>query len=150
MRTFELRQYTLCDREALDIYMNQVYPRHLNSFPLFGIDPHGIWTVKDSTEPQAFVLVSYPEGEDPGEVVRRYMGSAEFAEETKDWDRSNIVAVQSTILSCPRRLLLSSERKTAVQNLMGNFFWDMGIVVYHNQSGCPPTAQPDRPMMDFW
>jgi hypothetical protein len=45
------------------------------------------------------VLVSYPAGDDPGEVVRRYMGSPEFAEETKDWDRSNIVAVQSTILA---------------------------------------------------
>jgi hypothetical protein len=74
MRTFELRQYTLRGKEALDIYMNQVYPRHLDSFPLFGIEPHGVWTAKDSVEPTAFVLVSYPEGEDPGEVVRRYMG----------------------------------------------------------------------------
>jgi hypothetical protein len=99
MRTFELRQYTLRGKEALDIYMNQVYPRHLDSFPLFGIEPHGVWTVKDSVEPQVFVLVSYPQGEDPGGVVRRYMGSPEFAEETKNWDRSNIVAVQSTILT---------------------------------------------------
>ena len=98
MKTFELRRYTLRDKEVLDIYMNRVYPSHLDSFPLYGIEPHGIWTTKDSAEPQAFVLVSYPEGEDPGEVDRRYMGSAEFAEETKDWDRSNIVAVQSTIL----------------------------------------------------
>jgi hypothetical protein len=30
--------------------MNQVYPRHLDSFPLFGIEPHGVWTVKDSAE----------------------------------------------------------------------------------------------------
>ena len=99
MRTFELRQYTLRSKEALDIYINQVYPRHLHSFPLFGIEPHGVWTAKDSVEPTVFVLVSYPEGEDPGEVVRQYMGSSEFAEETKDWDRSNIVAVQSTILT---------------------------------------------------
>ena len=99
MRTFELRQYTLRSKEALDIYMNQVYPRHLDSFQLFGIEPHGVWTLNDSPEPKAFVLVSYSEGEDPGEVVRRYMGSPEFAEETKDWDRSNIVAVQSTILT---------------------------------------------------
>ena len=99
MRTFELRQYTLRSKEALDVYMNQVYPRHLDSFPLFGIAPHGIWTVRDSVEPQAFVLVSYPESEDPGEVVRRYMESAEFVEETKNWDQSNIVAVQSTILT---------------------------------------------------
>jgi hypothetical protein len=99
MRTFELRKYTLRGKEALNIYMNQIYPRHLGSFPLFGIEPHGIWTVQDSAESQAFVLVSYREGEDPVDVVRRYMGSPEFAEETKDWDRSNVVAVQSTILT---------------------------------------------------
>ncbi len=34
-------------------------------------------------ELQAFVLVPYPQGEDPGEVVRRYLGSREFAEETR-------------------------------------------------------------------
>ena len=59
MRTFELRQYTLRSKEALDIYMTRIYPRHLDSFPLFGIEPHGIWTVKGIAEPQAFVLVSY-------------------------------------------------------------------------------------------
>lgn len=99
MRTFELRQYTLRSKEALTIYMNQVYPRHLGSFPLFGIEPHGIWTVKDGTESQAMVLVSYSPGDDPREVVRRYMSGPEFAEETKDWDRTNIVAVESTILT---------------------------------------------------
>ena len=99
MRTFELRQYTLRDKEALDIYVNRVYPRHLHSFSLFGIEPHGIWTVNDSAESQAFVLVSHLQGEDPGEVVRWYMSSPEFAEETSDWDRSNIVTVQSTILT---------------------------------------------------
>jgi hypothetical protein len=38
MRTFELRVYRLRTKEALDFYMNQIYPRHLSSFPLFGID----------------------------------------------------------------------------------------------------------------
>ena len=99
MRTFELRKYTLSTKETLDIYLNQVYPRHLDSFPLFGIEPHGVWVVEGCVEPQAFVLVSYAEGEDPGEVVRRYMKSPEFAEETKDWNRSNIIAVESTILT---------------------------------------------------
>jgi hypothetical protein len=47
MRLFELRVYTLRTKEALDFYMNQVYPRHLNSFPRFGIEAHGIWTVKE-------------------------------------------------------------------------------------------------------
>ena len=102
MRTFELRKYTLSSKETLDFYLNQVYPRHLGSFPLFGIEPHGVWSPEGSVEPQAFVLVSYQAGEDPGEVVRRYMGSPEFAEETKDWNRSNIVRVESTILTPSR------------------------------------------------
>jgi len=99
MRLYELRVYTLSTKEARDFYMNQIYPRHLSSFPLFGIKPHGIWTVKDDSKPRAFVLVSYAEGEEPGEVVRRYMQSKEFAEEIKDWDPSSkIVSVESTIL----------------------------------------------------
>jgi len=98
MRPYELRVYTLSSKEALDFYMNQVYPRHLSSFPLFGIEPHGIWTVKDGVEPRAFVLVSYASGADPVAVVRRYMQSPEFADEIKDWDPSNIVSVESTFL----------------------------------------------------
>jgi uncharacterized membrane protein len=39
MRTFELRVYKLRTKEALDFYMEQIYPRHLSSFPLFGIEP---------------------------------------------------------------------------------------------------------------
>ena len=96
MRPYELRRYTLSSNEALDYYINQVYPRHLGSFPLFGIEPHGIWTVKNSEKPQAFVLVSYPADADPVAVVRKYMQSPEFAEEIKDWDPSNIVHVEST------------------------------------------------------
>jgi len=98
LRTFELRVYTLPTKEALDFYMNQIYPRHLGSFPLFGIEPHGIWTAKEDVESRAFVLVSYAAGEEPGEIVRRYMQSTEFAEEIKGWDVSNIVSVESTIL----------------------------------------------------
>jgi hypothetical protein len=39
MRTFELRVYKLRTKEVLDFYMEQIYPRHLSSFPLFGIEP---------------------------------------------------------------------------------------------------------------
>jgi hypothetical protein len=99
MRTFELRVYTLRTKEALDFYMNQVYPRHLRGFPLFGIEAQGIWTVKEEADLRAFVLVSYAAGADPVEVVRRYMQSPEFAEEITGWDVSNIVSVESTILT---------------------------------------------------
>ena len=51
MRTVELRVYTLRTKEALDFYSEKIYPRHLNSFPLFGIEAHGFWTAKEDVEP---------------------------------------------------------------------------------------------------
>ena len=98
MRTFELRVYKLRTKEALDFYMQQIYPRHLSSFPLFGIEAHGFWTAKEDVEPRLFVLASYAAGEDPAEVAQRYMRSAEFAADTRDFNISDIVGVESTIL----------------------------------------------------
>ena len=98
MRTFELRVYKLRTKEALDFYMNQIYPRHLSSFPLFGIEAHGFWTAKEDTDSRLFVLASYAAGEEPGEVAWRYMQSKEFAEDIRNFDVSDIVGVESTIL----------------------------------------------------
>jgi hypothetical protein len=98
MRTFELRVYTLRSKEALDFYREQIYPRHLGSFPLFGIEAHGFWTAREDAKPRLFVLASFAAGEDPGEVVRRYMQSTQFAEDVRDFDPSDIVSVESTIL----------------------------------------------------
>ena len=67
-------------------------------FPLFGIEAHGFWTAKEDVEPRFFVLASYAAGEEPGEVVRRYMQSTEFAEDIRNFDVSDIVGVESTIL----------------------------------------------------
>ena len=83
MRTFELRVYKLRSKEALDFYMNEVYPRHLTSFPLFGIEGHGFWTAKEDAEPRLFVLASYAAGDEPGEVAQRYMQSKEFADDIR-------------------------------------------------------------------
>ena len=98
MRTFELRVYKLRTKEVLDFYREVVYPRHLNSFPLFGIEAHGFWTAREDVEPRLFALVSYAAGDEPGEVARRYMQSAEFAGDTRNFDVSGIVGVESTIL----------------------------------------------------
>ena len=98
MRTFELRIYTLRTKEALDFYRGQIYSRHLSSFPLFGIEAHGFWTSKEDVEPRLFVLASYAAGDEPGEVVRRYMQSAQFAADINGFDVSNIVGVESTTL----------------------------------------------------
>ena len=98
MRTFELRVYTLRNREALQFYGNEIYPRHLGSLPLFGIEAHGFWTVSEDEEPRLFVLASYPEGAKPGEVVQRYMQSAEFPEDIRNFDVSSVIGVSSTLL----------------------------------------------------
>jgi NIPSNAP len=98
MRTFELRVYKLRTKEALDFYREVVYPRHLNSFPLFGIEAHGFWTAMADVQPRLFVLVSYAADEEPGEVGRRYMESTEFADDTRNFDVADIVGVESTIL----------------------------------------------------
>jgi hypothetical protein len=90
--------YKLRTKEALDFYREQIYPRHLGSFPLFGIEAHGFWIGKEDVEPRFFVLASYAAGEDPDEVVRRYMQSTEFAEDIRNFDVSDIVGVESTIL----------------------------------------------------
>ena len=40
MRTFEFRVYKPRTKEALDFYREQIYPRHLSSFPLLGGGVH--------------------------------------------------------------------------------------------------------------
>ena len=98
MRTFEFRAYKLRTKEALECYIGEIYPRHLKSFPLFGIEAHGFWTAREDVEPRLFVLVSYAAGEEPGDVARRYMQSTEFADDIRNFNVSDIVGVESTIL----------------------------------------------------
>jgi hypothetical protein len=99
MQTFELRVYNLRSKEALDFYKDVIYPRHLNSFPVFGITAHGFWTaIAADAPPRLFVLVSYAAGQDPGEIEHRYMQSKEFADDISGFDVSDIVGVESTVL----------------------------------------------------
>jgi hypothetical protein len=44
------------------------------------------------------VLVSYAEGDDPGEVAQRYIQSPEAADDIRDFDVAAIVSVESTVL----------------------------------------------------
>jgi hypothetical protein len=99
MRTFELRVYTLGTKEKLDFYKDVIYPRHLDSFPRFGVEAHGFWTAVADAEPRLFALVSYAVGADAGEVAKRYMQSPEFAEDIKGFDVASIVGVETTILT---------------------------------------------------
>jgi hypothetical protein len=99
MRSFELRVYTLRTKEALEFYTDTIYPRHLHSFPLFGIEAHGFWTAKADVAPRLFVLVSYAEGDDPSDVTQRYMQSTEFADDIRNFDIADIVGVETTALT---------------------------------------------------
>ncbi len=94
MRTFEMRVYSLRTKEALDFYASTVYPRHLNNFGLFGVEAHGLWTQKDDVAHRIFVLVSYAEGDDPGEVAQRYIQSPEAADDARGFDVADILGVE--------------------------------------------------------
>ncbi|MDR3514448.1 MAG: NIPSNAP family protein [Azospirillaceae bacterium] len=98
MRTYEMRVYSLRTKEALDFYISTVYPRHLDNFGLFGVQAHGLWTRKDDVANRILVLVSYAEGDDPGEVARRYIQSPEAAHDARGFDVADILSVESTIL----------------------------------------------------
>lgn len=89
---------TVALNEALYFYRQVVYPRHLNSFPLYGVQAHGFWTATADVQPRLYVLVSYDAGEEPCEVGRRSMQSPEFADDTRDFNVADIVGVDSTIL----------------------------------------------------
>jgi hypothetical protein len=97
MRTYEMRFYSLRTKEALDFYASTVYPRHLENFGLFGVEAHGLWTRKDDVPRRVFVLPSYAEGDDPGEVAQRYIQSPEAATDAKGFDVAEILNVESTI-----------------------------------------------------
>jgi hypothetical protein len=98
MRTFEMRVYSLRTKKALDFYASMVYPRHLDNFGLFGVEAHGLWTQKDDVAHRIFVLVSYAEGDDPGEVAQRYILSSEATNDARGFDITDILSVESTIL----------------------------------------------------
>jgi len=98
MRTYEMRVYWLRTKEALDFYASTVYPRHLDNFELFGVEAHGLLTQEDDVAHRVFVLVSYAEGGDPGEVAQRYIQSPEAANDAKGFDIADILSVDPTIL----------------------------------------------------
>ena len=98
MRTFERRIYSLRTPEALHRYAETVYPRHLRSMPLFGVELHGFWTKEDDRAPRLYVLVSYAEGDDPAEVTDRYLRSSELFDDTRGFDTADITGVETTVL----------------------------------------------------
>ena len=66
--------------------------------PLFGVELHGFWTKPDDQAPRLYVLVSYAEGDAPGEVTARYLRSGELADDVRRFDTADIIDVATTIL----------------------------------------------------
>jgi hypothetical protein len=62
---YQLRKYTLKDRESLDFYRKVVYPRHFVSFAKFGMAIHAIWTAPDDLDLTFYVPFSFREQDDP-------------------------------------------------------------------------------------
>jgi hypothetical protein len=88
---YQLRTYTLKDRESLDFYRNVVYPRHFVSFAKFGMAIHGIWTAANPLDLTLYVLFSFAEQDDPDTVLAEYVKSEDFEADLVGWDSSNIL-----------------------------------------------------------
>ncbi|GAY16283.1 NIPSNAP family protein [Mycobacterium sp. shizuoka-1] len=95
MSIFQLRTYTLKDEQSLNVYRDEIYPRHLQSTPPFDITIHGIWTSPDDDACNLYVLVSYPDGTDLPTIEQAYMQSPDFLEDMRGFDVSTIVGVTS-------------------------------------------------------
>ena len=96
---YQLRKYTLKDRESLDFFRNVVYPRHFVSFAKFGMAIHGIWTAPDPVDLTLYVLFSFAEQDDPTAVLAEYVKSDDFKAEVVDWVDSNIVDYTDTFMT---------------------------------------------------
>jgi hypothetical protein len=96
---YQLRKYTLKDRESLDFYRNVVYPRHFVSFAKFGMAIHGIWTAPDPVDLTLYVLFSFAEQDDPTAVLAEYVRSEDFKADLVGWDSSTILDYTDTFMT---------------------------------------------------
>jgi NIPSNAP len=99
MRLYELRTYTLTSAEALAFYRDVIYPRHLTSAPLFGIQPHGFWTSLEEDDHRLFVLASMDEGADPRQIEEAYMQSPQFLSDVEGLDLSTMLDISVVYLT---------------------------------------------------
>jgi hypothetical protein len=96
---YQLRTYTLKDRESLDFFRNVVYPRHFVSFAKFGMAIHGIWTAPDDLDLTFYVLFSFREQDDPATALAELVKSDDFQADVVDWDDSNILDYTDTFMT---------------------------------------------------
>jgi hypothetical protein len=96
---YQLRKYTLKDRDSLDFYRNVVYPRHFVSFAKFGMAIHGIWTAPDPVDLTLYVLFSFAEQDGPTAVLAEYVQSEDFKADLVGWDSSTILDYTDTFMT---------------------------------------------------
>ncbi|WP_051133528.1 NIPSNAP family protein [Nocardia paucivorans] len=98
MRIYQLRIYTLSTADALERYRTIHYPRHLVSFPEYGIGLHGLWT--DGSEvPRLYALLSFPADTDPADITERYLAGPELRSDMEGFDTTTIIEVTTTQLT---------------------------------------------------
>ncbi|WP_228003160.1 NIPSNAP family protein [Nocardia australiensis] len=98
MRIYQLRVYTLSTADTLEKYRDIHYPRHLTSFPKFGIGLHGLWT--DSADvPRLYALLSFPADADPAVITEQYLASPELRADMEGFDTAAIIEVTATQLT---------------------------------------------------
>jgi len=93
---YQLRIYTLTDQNTAQEYFDEVWKRHLESLPKFGIIVHGVFKVID--EPKVVALVSYAEGVDPVISEAEYMKSAELRYDMGTIDPTSVRGVDALML----------------------------------------------------
>jgi hypothetical protein len=98
MRQYHLRIYTLDSTESLEHYSTHNYPRHIESFPKYGITAHGFFRPEDGSRPTLYVLVSYDEDADVDSIVEAYLGSPELKQDLDGFDPTHILGCEDIAL----------------------------------------------------
>jgi len=94
---YQMRIYTLADERALEEYADVCWEKHIISLGKFGIKTYGIWKERGE-QVRLIALVSYPEGADPEQISRDYMGSEDFKNDMAGFDMENILSVDAMML----------------------------------------------------
>ena len=98
---YQLRKYTMKDRESLDFFRNEVYPRHFVSFAKVGMAIHGLWTAPDPNDLNLYVLFSFAEKDDPDAVLAELVQSPEFQADLLGWDNDANILDYTDIVMTP-------------------------------------------------
>lgn len=93
---YQLRIYTLADDNIAQQYFDEVWQKHLESLPRFGIIVHGIF--KAIHEPKVVALVSFAENIDPQQSEADYMKSSELRYDMGTIDMNAVLGVDALML----------------------------------------------------